>query len=360
LISWTTLESYPLRIGISLPVPNQAMVDGEEVAHEAQLWEETTEEFIIERDHTAFIYNWLSNRFRLRSSGRFLPERMPDSVNDVDVRVKKDGSFGYIIFAPLDSLADSLKEMPVQVLFEYDDGFMKVGMGEAYTLNMLLDEFHYLTRESWMIFPTPPILRKDDGAVVHGWTDNWAETAAILSEYTQLQLPPRIVEDRNRGALIWNPIKQAKLLRYWSWIQQEIEVGVFVPDPVRDVEYWMKVIIPFEPDAEDVYYPDTLMDLFIEHASLITPEVAQFVSEIEHFAFQTRYVFNRVRVWYCPRVLKDGTKIFGSRVKGPLSEESAPKDKWITAGPMAYTRPMPDDLVNPSAIRPNRSFTGSL
>jgi hypothetical protein len=193
--------------------------------------------------------------------------------------------------------------MEVQVVFEYDDGFMKVGMSEAYTLNMLLDEFNYLTRESWLIFPTPPTHRREDGSVVHGWTDNWRATASLLSEHIQLDLPPRIVEDNSRGALIWNPTKQAKLLRYWSWIQQEIEVGVFIPASGRDVEYWWKLIIPFEPEAPDVYFPNTLMDLAIQHARMVSPEVAQFLLEIEHFAFQTRYVFNRVRVWYCPKCL---------------------------------------------------------
>jgi hypothetical protein len=351
LISWTTLESYPLRIGISLPVPNQAMIDGEEVAHEAQLWEETTEEFIIEMDHTAFIYNWLSNRFRLRSSGQFLPERMPESVNDVAVQIKKDGTYGCIIFAPLDSLAESLKEMDVQVVFEYDDGFMKIGMGEAYTLNMLVDEFHYLTRESWLIFPTLPIQRIEDGSVVHGWTDNWAETAALLREQSQLQLPPRIIEDRSRGALICKAESQTKLIKYWSRIQRDVEVGVYIPGENKDIEYWMGITVPFEPDAEDAYYPGTLMDLFIQNARILSPEVAQWLTIVDKFAVQTRYAFNSVRVWYCPKVLKDGSKIYGSRVKRPLAEESAPKDKWITAGPMAFTRPpTPDGQLDPITL----------
>jgi hypothetical protein len=41
MLSWTTLESYPVRIGVSLPVPNPVLEDGEVVFHEAQLWEET-------------------------------------------------------------------------------------------------------------------------------------------------------------------------------------------------------------------------------------------------------------------------------------------------------------------------------
>jgi hypothetical protein len=39
MVSWTTLESYPLKIGISLPI--QDPVGGE--LHEGQLWEETEE-----------------------------------------------------------------------------------------------------------------------------------------------------------------------------------------------------------------------------------------------------------------------------------------------------------------------------
>jgi hypothetical protein len=56
MISWATLESYPLRIGVSLPVVNPALEDGEEVFHEAQLWEETEEQWIIEKDHAEYVY----------------------------------------------------------------------------------------------------------------------------------------------------------------------------------------------------------------------------------------------------------------------------------------------------------------
>jgi hypothetical protein len=148
MISWTTLESYPLRVGISLPVPNQILIDGEEVAHEAQLWEETNEKFVIEESPTKFVYTWLSERLRSRSAARISPERMPESADEVTVQTARDGDYVYVIFAPLYSLAEGMKKMDVQATFEYDDGFMKAGMGESYTLKMLMDEFWYLTRES--------------------------------------------------------------------------------------------------------------------------------------------------------------------------------------------------------------------
>jgi hypothetical protein len=237
LISWTTLESYPLRIGISLPVPNQVMMDGEEIAHEAQLWEETDEEFIIEKEPTKFIYKWLSGRLRSRSTGKILPEIMPESVNDVAVQTSRDGSHGYILFAPLDSLAESMKKMEVQVVFEYDEGLMKVGMGEAYTLKMLCDEFWFLTRESWLIFPTLPIKRNEDGSVVHGATEDWTKTSSLLQRQKELYLPPRIVEDKGRGTLICNGVSQGKILQYWARIEQQIEVGIFIPEESKNVEY---------------------------------------------------------------------------------------------------------------------------
>jgi hypothetical protein len=86
LISWATLESYPLRIGVSLPVLNPALEDGEEVFHEAQLWEETEEEWIITDNHAVSVYNWLMQRLAARSSGQALPEGMPSSVDTMTVQ----------------------------------------------------------------------------------------------------------------------------------------------------------------------------------------------------------------------------------------------------------------------------------
>jgi hypothetical protein len=134
------------------------------------LWEETEEEFIIEENHAEFMYNWLSNRFRARSATKMLPIGMPDSFEEVDVQTMRDGSFGYIIFAPLDSLAEGMKKMDIQVMIKYEQGFMKVGMGEAYTLNMLTEEYWFLTHQTWEFMPTQPIGRNLDGSVIHGIT----------------------------------------------------------------------------------------------------------------------------------------------------------------------------------------------
>jgi hypothetical protein len=100
IISWATLESYPLRIGVSLPVVNPVMVDGEEVLHEAQLWEETEEQWIVTENHAAFVYGWLAQRFASRSSTRMLPMGMLESVDRMAVQTMRDGGYGYILFAP--------------------------------------------------------------------------------------------------------------------------------------------------------------------------------------------------------------------------------------------------------------------
>jgi hypothetical protein len=71
---------------------------------------------------------------------------MPESVEDVSVQTRKDGKFGYILFTPEDSTAEALKKMDLQVMIEYEEGFMKVGMGEAYTIRMLSNEFWELTQ----------------------------------------------------------------------------------------------------------------------------------------------------------------------------------------------------------------------
>jgi hypothetical protein len=69
MISWTTRKDYPLLVGISLPITDQSL-DG---AHEAQLWEETNENWIVDGNHAAKAYQWLGERFISRSTQRFLP-----------------------------------------------------------------------------------------------------------------------------------------------------------------------------------------------------------------------------------------------------------------------------------------------
>jgi hypothetical protein len=216
IISWTTLESYPLRIGVSLPMLNPVMVDGEEVLHEAQLWEEMEEQWIITDNHAGFVYNWLAQRLAARSTTRTLPLGMPTSVDQMVVQTMKDGSFGYILFTPEDSLAEAMKKMDVQVIIEYDDGFMKVWMGNAYTIRMLFEEFRGLTHGSWEFGPTLPFRRNLDGAIVHGVTYEGTELQALIDADEQLVHPLRIVEERGRGTLIRNLTSQGKLLQYWA------------------------------------------------------------------------------------------------------------------------------------------------
>jgi hypothetical protein len=144
MISWTTLESFPLRVGISLQI--QSPVNEE--FHEVQLWEQTdTDQWIVEENHAAFVYSWLFERFTLRSTARAPPKGMPNSVQEVSVQTRRDGKFGYILFTPENSLASSTKEMDLQLMIEYEEGYMKVGMGEAYTIRMLVNEFWELTHK---------------------------------------------------------------------------------------------------------------------------------------------------------------------------------------------------------------------
>jgi hypothetical protein len=256
MLSWTTLESYPVRVGVSLPVPNPVLEDGEVVFHEAQLWEETEEEW---SDHqVAYVYAWLSQRFTLRSSTKMLPMGMPDSVDAMSVRTWKDGEFGYILFTPEDSLAEALKQMEVPVRIEYDDGFMKVGMSNAYTIRMLYEEFRSLTHETWECGPSLPICREVDSTVVHGASWEWSELRALINADQEVQHPPKIVEERGRGTLIRSLKSQGKLLQYWARSESDMEVGMFLPAAVNgqpwNVEYWMHLSIQLMPDAPPESY----------------------------------------------------------------------------------------------------------
>jgi hypothetical protein len=81
MISWTTREDYPLRIGISLPIQNPVGIE----LHEVQLWEETGEQWILAEKHAEYVYTWVLNRLACRSSARSLPLGMPEDIDEITV-----------------------------------------------------------------------------------------------------------------------------------------------------------------------------------------------------------------------------------------------------------------------------------
>jgi hypothetical protein len=108
---------------------------------------------MIQEKHAQVMYEWPKWKLRERSSQNMQPEGMPEMVNEVTVQVSKDGKAGCMMFTPNDSLAIPMKKMHIQAIIEYEDGYMKVGMEEAYTITMLTNEFPALTQNQWGIYP---------------------------------------------------------------------------------------------------------------------------------------------------------------------------------------------------------------
>jgi hypothetical protein len=92
---------------------------------------------------------------------------MPTSFQNLSVITRRNGKAGYILFEPLDSVAGELTDMPVRVQIEYRNGYAKFGMGEAYSLRMLAQEFWALTHNEWSLYPKGSCRREIDGTIVH-------------------------------------------------------------------------------------------------------------------------------------------------------------------------------------------------
>jgi hypothetical protein len=338
IISWTTREDYPLWIGISLPIQNP---DGFE-CHEGQLWEEADEQRIISENHAEYVYTWLQNRLAIRSSIRNLPEGMPNTVEEVTAVTRKDGKAGYILFTPNYSLAVPMKKMDVQAVIEYDSGYMKVGMGEAYTVRILAQEFWELTQRHWQFYPIYGYRRWTDGSVVHRITWELREYQAVVADDSMAIRPAKISEERGRGTVVLNQASQGKLLQYWAWSQLPVEVGVCFPETKRNIEYWM--VIPLQPvpdDNDPTIYLRVFKELWMDRLREISNGVAQNLETLgDDFAIQVRYLYNCLRIWFVP-LLSVGD------VKRPLAEEPCPKDKWYSwTDLMAVTFPtQPDDQI---------------
>jgi hypothetical protein len=296
LISWTTRKDYPLLIGISLPAQYQV---GEEF-HEVQLWEETDEDLIVEGNQAAMIYDWLNTRILGRSTIQTLPANMPRAMNDVTVQTWKDGKNGYILFTPNAYLTVPVGVMEVQVMMEYHLGYTRIGMGNAYTIKMLSDEFEAVTQEHWGIYPLQGHRRLTDGTVVHSVTNDRNLYWAVAADQTIQVCPPKILEERGRGTLITNQEDQGKLLQYWAHGQKELEVGVGLPLNGRKCEYWMKITLQPVPDDDGpTIYLREVYRLSKERLSSISQQLDVLV---EDFYYRMRYIYNSIRIWYIPQI----------------------------------------------------------
>jgi hypothetical protein len=270
--------------------------------HEGQLWEEVIGDPVIEEKQAEVMYSYLTERLRARSSENMLPVDMPGSIEEVTVQTWKDGRAGHILFTPTDSLTTPMKKMEVQVFIEYEEGFMKVGMENSYTITMLAWEFQELTQRQWNIYPLNGYRRLLDGTVVHKVTTDFDLFNAARAD-EELAIPPaKILEERGRGTIIANLVDQGKLLQYWAWLQQPIEVGVLIPADNFKIEYWMPIALQPIPDEEDrLTYVRILKELWLEKLRGISPGVVQKLALLgDDFGFQVRYVFNGLRVWFAP------------------------------------------------------------
>jgi hypothetical protein len=176
---------------------------------------------------------------------------MPESIEEVTVETKKDGKAGYIIFTPRDSLATAMRTQPNQVIIEYEYGYMKVGMGEAYTIRMLTNEFFALMHNTWEMYPKVGYRRLTDGLIVHNVTTDLHEFHTVSALDDMIVPPPKILEERGRGTEIHCLADQAKLIQYWAWSQQEIDVGVMVQETKHVLEYRMFLRLQPIPDEDE-------------------------------------------------------------------------------------------------------------
>jgi hypothetical protein len=339
-ISWTTRKNYELWIGVSLPIKDPVG----EFSHEGQLWEEGPRDPVIEEHHAAVVYNWLCERLAERSFTKdMLPPEMPFHVEEVTVQTWRDGKAGYIMFTPWDSTADPMKDMDVQVMVEYEGGHMKVGMGNAYTIKMLGDEFQKLTQRDWRIYPLNGHRRLTDTTVVHQSTRDQALYELAWRDHEVIVQPPKILEERGRGTIIVSPEDQGKPLQYWAWIRQKVEIGVLIAEEKLKTEYWMDIELqPVPGDENPMTYLMVLKQVWTERLLKISPGMARKVESLgEEFNVQFRYIFNGLRIWFVP------THSHAIGLRRSLAEESCPRDKWYSnTDLMAFTYPtLPDDQI---------------
>jgi hypothetical protein len=239
---------------------------------------------------------------------------------------------------------------------------MKVGVPNAYTIQMLYDDFTGLTNGTWDIYPAQACRRLIDGTIVHNCTTDYRTGQLLRAAAETIDPPINVIEDRGRGSGINSVTDQGKLLQYLSWAQLPLDVGVIFPtQDGRTYEFWLELIIQHMPDdGEDpLFHLRVIKEQWMERLKRESPYVAHALERIgEDFGAKMRYGFNRVRVWYVSNAA------LAAGFKRPLAEESIPKDKWYSPSDlMAFSvPPLPDDeignlpshLFGPGAMKQDR------
>jgi hypothetical protein len=194
----------------------------------------------MEENHAATVYLWLKNRFASRSMHQLLPTGMPEEFSGLSVSTWKDGKAGYILFSSPDVIMTSMTDSETQVLVEYTNGYMREGIGNTYTLQVVYDDFMSLTTNTWEIYPALAYRRTNDGIIVHNCTNDYRANQILRSEADPVEHPVRIIEDRGRGSEIHSLEDQGKLIQYWAWAQMPLDVGVIFPaKDGRTYEFWL-------------------------------------------------------------------------------------------------------------------------
>jgi hypothetical protein len=188
-----------------------------------------------------------------------------------------------------------------------------------------------------------------DGTAVHNVTTKISEFHAVLALDEMIVPPPKILEERGRGTEIHSIADQAKLLQYWAWSQQEIEVGVMVPETKHVLEYWMFLKLqPLPGDEEPYTYHHELHRLWLEKLRQTSPTVAQHLETLGNdLGMRMRYFYNSLRVWFAPNASID------AGINRSLAEDPVSKDKWISHDMIVFSHPtLRDDQVKetPTAL----------
>jgi hypothetical protein len=218
---------------------------------------------------------------------------------------------------------------------------MREGVGNAYTIQIIHDDFMLLTQNSWGVYPALPERKLVDGTIVHKCITDLRTSRLIRAGNAPVDHPLRIIEDRGRGSEIHNEEDMDRFLQYWAWAQLPLEVGVIFP--TKDgltFEFWMKLTIQrVEDDDIPKTYSKVIKEMWLERLQEESPYVAEPLSTLgDDFGMKMKYVYNTIRLWYVPNpsVIAGFTR--------SLAEEPCSKDKWYsTADLMAFSHPpIPD------------------
>jgi hypothetical protein len=204
---------------------------------EIQFWEALTPDEIPRPPTLENMYAVLAQRFAQRSPRGAVPEGMPFTMEQVDVKCVRRVRTGRIKFTTKEVMGTAVSESQEHFRVKHNRGYAESGVTGKYAVGLLTQIFKARIPD-WHMILEARASRDVMNVIEIGTLAKWEPEQDLSQDSREVITPARIVEARGRGTVIRNEWDLQRLLGQQVAIQREIKIGVGLWENGRMTDMW--------------------------------------------------------------------------------------------------------------------------